>query len=97
MDPQVTVASILVGSVLPNLISILKQPRCSSQARGLVTFAICLVAGLNVTALTGGWVWINIATGIAGVPITSQVIDATSWKRSGIAPEIEQKDISLAA
>ena len=89
MDPQITVTSILVGSLLPNVIALVNQPRWSSQARGLVTFAICLVAGLIVTALTGGWVPINIATGIVGVLVASQVMYATLWKPSGIAPAIE--------
>ena len=55
-----------------------------------MTFAICLIAGLIVTALTGGWVPINIATGIVGVLVASQVMYATLWKPSGIAPSIER-------
>lgn len=54
-----------------------------------MTFAICLVAGLIVTALQGGWVLINIATGIVGVLVASQVMCANLWKPRGIAPSIE--------
>ena len=54
MDPQVTVASIFAGSLLPNGITIANQPGLSSQARSLATFAMCPVAGWIVTAFTGG-------------------------------------------
>lgn len=43
---------ILDGPLLPNVVAIANQPRWSSQARGLVTFTICLVIGFIVTALT---------------------------------------------
>ncbi len=91
MDADITITSIVVGSLLPNLIAIIVQPRWRSEARGLATFAICVVAGLLIALLQGqigsGQ---DVATSVVAVLITSQVLYQTLWRPSGIAPAIEK-------
>lgn len=90
MDTDITITSIVVGSLLPNLIAIIVQPRWRPETRGLVTFAVCVVAGLLI-ALVQGQIGSgqDIATSIVAVLITSQVMYSTLWKPSGVAPAIE--------
>jgi hypothetical protein len=93
---DVTLTSIIVGSVLPNLIAVFVQPGWKSEVRGLVTFAICAAAGTVIAWLQGDLSSAtDIGAAIVSVLVTSQVLYATLWKPSGIAPAIEQKS-SLA-
>jgi hypothetical protein len=67
-------------SVLPNLIAIIVQPPWRSEVRGLVTFAICIIAGASISYLQGDCKDVtDTRSAIVAVLITSQ----------GIAPAIE--------
>ena len=91
MDPNITLTSIVVGSLLPNLTAVIVQARWRAEVRGLVTFGVCVVAGLLIAVLQGqignGR---DVATSVTAVLITSQVLYQTLWKPSGIAPAIER-------
>ena len=91
MDTDITLTSIVVGSLLPNLIAIGVQPSWRKETRGLAAFAICVVAGLLIALLQGeigrGE---DVAASVVAVLITSQVLYQALWRPSGIAPAIER-------
>ncbi len=91
MDTDITLTSIVIGSLLPNIIAIVIQPEWRREARGLVAFGICIVAGVLIALLQGdidrdG----DVATSVVAVLITSQVLYQALWRPSGIAPAIER-------
>lgn len=90
MDTDITITSIVVGSLLPNLIAIIVQPRWRSETRGLVTFAVCVIAGLLI-ALVQGQIGSgqNVATSIVAVLLTSQILYGQLYHPSGITDRIE--------
>lgn len=89
---DITLTSIIVGSVLPNLTAVIISPSWRSEVRGLVTFGICTAAGGVIAFLQGDLTNVtDVGTSIVSVLVTSQVLYATLWKPSGIAPTIEQK------
>lgn len=91
MESDITLTGIVVGSLLPNVIAIVVQPYWRSEVRGLVAFAICIVAGTVIGLLQGDLDdGRDIATSVIAVLITSQVLYQTLWRPSGIAPTIEQ-------
>jgi phosphotransferase system glucose/maltose/N-acetylglucosamine-specific IIC component len=97
MDTDLTLTSIVVGSLLPNLIAVAIQPGWRKEVRGLAAFGICIVAGTVVAVLQGeigdGR---TLAASVVGVLVTSQVLYTTLWKPSGIAPIIERATSPVA-
>lgn len=90
MEPDITLTGIVVGTLLPNVIAIVVQPHWRGEVRGLVAFAVCVVAGLVVATLQGDLGdGRDLATSVVAVLITSQVLYQTLWRPSGIAPGIE--------
>ena len=91
MDTDITLASIVVGSLLPNIIAIVVQPSWRKETRGLVAFGICVAAGLLIALLQGDiGRGEDIAASVVAVLITSQVLYQALWRPSGIAPSLEQ-------
>jgi hypothetical protein len=89
---DITLTSIIVGSVLPNLIAVMVSPSWRSELRGLVTFLICTLAGAAIAWLQGDLASAtDVGAAVVAVLVTSQVMYASLWKPSGIAPAIEQK------
>ncbi len=91
MDTDITLTSIVIGSLLPNIIAIVVQPVWRKETRGLAAFGICAVAGVLIALLQGdigrGG---DVATSVVAVLITSQVLYQTLWRPSGIVPAIER-------
>ncbi len=98
MDIDITLTSIVVGSLLPNVIAIVVQPTWRKETRGLVAFGICVAAGLMVALLQGDiGCGQDVAASVVTVLITSQVLYQALWRPSGIAQAIEGTTTALAA
>lgn len=90
MDTDITLTSIVVGSLLPNIIAIVVQPSWRRETRGLAAFGICVAAGLVIAMLQGDiGRGKDAAASVVTVLITSQVLYQALWRPSGIAPTIE--------
>jgi hypothetical protein len=82
-------ASALVGVLLPAGIALILQRRWSTEVKGLVAAALCVGAGALVAYTQGV---IDRADGLRSILIVftlAQILYATFWKPSGIAPAIE--------
>lgn len=98
MDTDITLTSIVVGSLLPNVIAIVVQPTWRKEARGLVAFGVCVVTGLLIALLQGDIGRSeDVAASVVAVLVTSQVLYQALWRPSGIAPAIEQVSSSAPA
>ena len=75
MDTDITLTSIVVESLLPNVIAIVIQPAWRKETRGLAAFGICAVAGVLIALMQGdigrGG---DVAASVVAVLITSQVL-----------------------
>lgn len=91
MNTDITLTSIVIGSLLPNVIAIIVQPSWRKEIRGLAAFGICVIAG-GLIALVQGDIGrgSDVATSVVAVLITSQVLYQALWRPSGIVPTIER-------
>ncbi len=91
MNTDITLTSIVVGSLLPNVIAIVVQPSWRKEIRGLAAFGICVIAGCLIALLQGDiGRGSDVATSVVAVLITSQVLYQALWRPSGIVPTIER-------
>jgi VIT1/CCC1 family predicted Fe2+/Mn2+ transporter len=82
--------SAVVGAVLPLLIAVVVRSHWTSQLKGAVTVASCLLVG-GVTALVSGYLdGISIMRSVLVVLFSTVLTYATLWYPSGIAPAIEE-------
>lgn len=82
--------SALVGFALPALIAVLVQSHWSSQVKGAVTAAVCVVGGGVTAALTGYLTGITVVRAILVVLASAVAFYRMFWKPTRIASTIEQ-------
>lgn len=87
------VASILaVGALIPLLISIVNQPRWSTQTRTVMSVGVAALAGLVTFVADNGLDFSSpsrLITTVVGVILAATTSYSTIWKPSGVAPSIE--------
>lgn len=82
--------SALLGSLMPAVIALIIRRDWSSEVKGIAALALCLVAALALAAAMGHLNMEDYARSALIVFTLAQVLYATYWRPSGIAPEIER-------
>lgn len=86
---DLTMWSLIVGTALPPLISVVQQPQWDNRLRSIVTAVICVIAG-GVTAYLAsdleGKTWISSALIVVVAAMTTY---RNFWKTTGVSPTIE--------
>lgn len=87
------IASILViGSLLPLLISIVNQPQWSSRTRTIMSVGVSILAGVVAYVSENGLDFStpsNIVATIVGTVLATSVAYRNIWKPTGVAHAIE--------
>ena len=86
--------ALLVGFLMPLLLSVIQQPGWSKPVRAIVMFIVCIVGGLiTVWVATPGGLSGSSTHGIIGVCLTVALAAVAFyekfWKPTGVAPAIE--------
>lgn len=79
--------AVLVGFVLPPLLSIIMQWKWSSGTKAVVAFVACLVAGAG-TAYFSGQIGRDVLTDILIVFVTAKTTYEALWKPTGVTGAI---------
>lgn len=83
--------SLLVGFLLPPVLSIVQQSDWSDRLRAAVAFAACLLAGAGVAYFQGDLTGKRFVSGALIVLVTGLTTYRNFWKPTGISPGIEAK------
>lgn len=81
--------ALLVGFVLPLVISALEQSTWSNGIRSAVAFVVCVIAGGITAWIAGDFDTNDIVTAALIVLTTALATYKGLWKPTGIAPKIE--------
>jgi hypothetical protein len=90
-DTNVGRWSFLVGTFLPLAIAVVNRQRWSSQAKGLMTFAVSTAAAAGTSYFAGELTASDLVTSFLIVLVSATVTYTTFWKPSGIAESVEAK------
>jgi hypothetical protein len=92
INDTLIVWSGVVGTILPPLLAVLIQPGWRREVKGLVALLVCCLIALVICWLAGDLTReADLATTVLTVFGVAQVLYATYWKPSGIAPAIERR------
>lgn len=80
---------LVVGFLLPLVISVIQQQSWSDQLRALVAFAACVVAGAGTAYFQGDFTGKRVISGILIVAVTALTTYRNFWKPTNISPTIE--------
>ena len=83
--------SLLIGFVLPLVISVIQQPSWSKPLRAWVTLAVCVITGFLIVYTTGQLNGKSLVTSILIVLVAALATYSKFWKPSSLSPVIEQR------
>jgi general stress protein CsbA len=83
MTSNLAQLSVLVGALLPFLISVLTQVKWSANVKAVIAFAIAIVASALTTWVSGNFDLHNWATSLIAVYLAAQVLYRNLWKPTG--------------
>jgi len=81
--------TILVGFLLPLLISLINQTHWSKPLRAIVSFVICVVVALVDVIIQGHWNGHDMTRTLVLVAFVAYTSYQLFWRPSNIAPAIE--------
>jgi peptidoglycan/LPS O-acetylase OafA/YrhL len=91
MEDNLAMWSLLVGSLLPPVMSFIMQPGWSRKAQAFISAAICVLVGAITVYLAGDFkMGEELVTSILLVLISAQTTYRNFWKPTSIAPAIEK-------
>lgn len=88
---DLTMWSLLVGTLLPLVVSVVQQPRWPDWLRALVTVAICIAVGAGTAFLEGnltGRTWLSSALVVLVAALATY---KGFWKQTGVTDKIESQ------
>lgn len=86
---NLTMWSLVVGTLLPMLVAVIQQPRWPDWFRAIVTVVVCLLVGAVTAYLEGG---LNLQDWVSSALVILVAALATFrgfWKPTGVADSIE--------
>ena len=89
MDPEAI--SLIVGIVMPLIITIIKQAGLERWVNFAITIIVCAIAGGLTAWACGRLDPANVLGSIAAVFAASQAVYAAYWKGSDIEAEVNEK------
>lgn len=81
--------SMIVGFFLPIGIAVVQKEKWSVEVRTILSFVLCLLAGMGTVYFTGGWKEGSVSA-LLLVLVTSISTYKGLWQPSGIAGKIEK-------
>jgi hypothetical protein len=90
-DTKVGRWSYLIGTFLPLAIAAVNRQYWSSQAKGVMAFALSAVAAAGTSVFAGEFNAEDIVTSLLIVLVSATVTYTVFWKPSGIASAVEEK------
>ena len=88
---NLTMWTLIVGFLLPNVVALVEQPSWSKPARTAVSAVVSVLGGAGTAYFAGDFVAKDVITSILIVGVASITFYKGFWKPAGIAPVIEQK------
>lgn len=83
--------SLIVGFLLPPVLSVVVQSSWSDRLKAVVAFVACAVAGAGVAYFQGDLTGKRLVEAGLVVLVTALATYRNFWKSTGIAPAIETK------
>ena len=83
--------NLIVGFLLPPVLSVLQQTNWSDRLRAVIAFLACLLAGAGVAYFQGELTGKRFVTASLVVLVTAVATYRNFWKPTGISPGIETK------
>jgi hypothetical protein len=90
-DTNVGRWSFLVGTFLPLAIATVNRQRWTSQAKGVMTFALSALAATGTSYFAGELTATDLVTSLLIILVSATVTYTTFWKPSGIAETVEER------
>ena len=91
---NIVAASLIVGSLMPFVVTFIKQSGFSKATNLIITILTCGIAGTLTVWATGGFdnfVLANLLGVIAAVFVASQAVYAAFWGNTTIEPVLNKK------
>lgn len=81
--------NLVIGFLLPTLISVLQQPRFSQTVRSLITAVVCVLGGLGTAYFNDQFNTGDVVGSILITMVAAITFYKGFWKPTGVAPSIE--------
>lgn len=81
--------NLVIGALLPLVISVLQQPRFSSQTRSIITVVVCALGGLGTAYFNGDFEAADITGSILIVAVATITFYKGFFKPTGVSSAIE--------
>lgn len=79
---------IIVGAVLPLVLTFIMQPKWAPTVKAIVALAACLVAAIGQVAVEGGFSASSFSASFLSIVVACQATYHGYWKHTGL-PDIE--------
>lgn len=88
---NLTMWTLIVGFILPNVIAVVQRPSFSKRVRTVVTALFCAAGGAGTAYFNGEFNAKDIVTSMLIVGVATITFYQGFWKPSGVSPAIEDK------
>jgi len=89
MDSNLAMWSLIVAFIAPPVLSIIQQPKWTTEVRSAVMFFFAIILGLGTAFFTDAFNGKDIVTSILIVMVGAISTYKGFWQATGVAPKIE--------
>lgn len=81
--------NMIIGFLLPNVISVVQQPRFTPPIRACVTAVACIIGGVGTSYFNGEFDATGLVSSMLTIGVAAITFYKGFWKPTGVAPALE--------